>query len=278
MRSTYRNAVWVDNDGEFLGINLGADFCAEHEWGIKELKRQFGIDSDKMGIEKRAITKLVEDNFLLDTKGKYGTLIFARSINYYVDKEDQRKDLFKRWLPSHLLKQGETEITGAWDEGSFGIRVIGKENKAKLMELHKAIYNKDAIIMLGKFSDNPFENAGLMILIKSKLPKSFTDAAMEADLDSKKLQEADLATGIKAKLEKAGKRWMALSPRWIADARKANSKHPVQYWLNPFDQQNNEYGWYTVEELELWAQDKGPIIEHSKTFKDGHHPVQRSAS
>lgn len=33
------------------------------------------------------------------------------------------------------------------------------------------------------------------------------------------------------------------------------------YWLNPTEQQANESGWYSVEDLMLWAENKGPIIK-----------------
>lgn len=265
MRST-NNAEFITDGDTFIGINLGADFTAEHEWGIKELKGKLGIDGSKMGIERRTVTHITEPDLSINLKGKYGILLYDNNVSYYHDKPEIMTDMVKRWLPTYKHRDGQEAVTGSWDEGSFGIRVTGAENKERLKELHKALFNKDAVVMLGKFGNNPFENSGLMILIKSRLPKEFSDRLMEADTDAKKLADADKATGIKKKLEKAGKRWMALSPRWISDQSK--SKHPVMYWLNPFDQRNNQYGWYTVEDLELWAQDKGPIIENSDAKKE----------
>jgi hypothetical protein len=31
------------------------------------------------------------------------------------------------------------------------------------------------------------------------------------------------------------------------------------YFLNPMRQQENNFGWFTVEELEQWMEGKGPI-------------------
>ena len=49
----------MDED-KFVGISLGYDFTAEHEWGIADMKRLFGIPEPtkkNMGIACRTITK-----------------------------------------------------------------------------------------------------------------------------------------------------------------------------------------------------------------------------
>ena len=43
-------------DDKLVGFNLGADFCAEHEWGIKGIVREFGVDGNKVGIDGRMVT------------------------------------------------------------------------------------------------------------------------------------------------------------------------------------------------------------------------------
>jgi len=35
------------------------------------------------------------------------------------------------------------------------------------------------------------------------------------------------------------------------------------YWLNPMEQKIHNYGWFTVEDLLLWAENKGPIPKTS---------------
>ena len=54
-------AIITSEDGkEFLGIALGYDYCAEHEWGIKEIKQRFAIpeaSKKNMGVASRSITK-----------------------------------------------------------------------------------------------------------------------------------------------------------------------------------------------------------------------------
>jgi hypothetical protein len=63
---------------------------------------------------------------------------------------------------------------------------------------------------------------------------------------------------LEKKLREAGKKWFALSPRWATE--KHNTEHSVVFWLNPMEQRTNNSGLYTVEELLLWAENKGPIV------------------
>ena len=93
----------------------------------------------------------------------------------------------------------------------------------------------------------------------------------DADKDAKRLQKADLKTGVKKKLEKAGKRYFACSPKWANEIKstadgKIETKHDVIYWLNPMEQNIHNFGWYTVEDLEEWIEDKGkvPMTEEQK--------------
>jgi hypothetical protein len=92
----------------------------------------------------------------------------------------------------------------------------------------------------------------------------------QKDEDRINLHEAAKATGIEEKVCAAlksdfgGKPFYALSPSW---KNKQNTKHKVVFWLNPTDQQKNNYGWFTVEELEQWIEGKGPIPMKKKKAK-----------
>lgn len=69
-----------------------------------------------------------------------------------------------------------------------------------------------------------------------------------------KLASDFAATGVEAKLKAAGKRWYALSPRRFDDGR-------LMAWLNPMEQHEYNYGWFSIADLEMWAQGKGPVIK-----------------
>jgi len=148
------------------------------------------------------------------------------------------------------------------------------------MNCLKHLRKKDiAICFAGK--NNPFANNGLCIIIVSKIPKQITDQMYEADESYFNLCVEDEKTGINDRLKKRVEKWqkenegksswdcphwnyMALNPRFIdpKDTKTLeNTKYPIMYWLSPEHQDINNYGWYTVEQLDEWIDLKGPIVE-----------------
>jgi len=250
----------IEENGVFVGFGLGADFTAEHEWGIKGLRRDLGMNSNKIGLERRTITVLPENRYRAYLKGKEPTLVF---LSHRVWDSEDEKEVKKHIMKNHELSlYGDKDLMGAWSDSDFGIKVTAQYRK-HLTELHEAFLRKDIAIFLGGGTGNPFENAGLMVVIASRVPEEGKKLLREGDLNYQALQKADDATGIKSKLYKAGKQYFALSPKW-ADFFKDpdythKTKHKVIYWLNPMEQHVNNSGYFTVEELELWADNKGPI-------------------
>lgn len=43
MRRAYNSSTWRDDSNNVIALNLGSDYCAEHEWGIKPLQDRLGI-------------------------------------------------------------------------------------------------------------------------------------------------------------------------------------------------------------------------------------------
>lgn len=248
-------------NADFFGVSLGADFVAEHEWGIKNLTDALGIKKEGLGIEKRRVTNgeivhMLGDDNLYVTARCYGQKKTVEELNA-VNEWSFRNE----------------ETVAAWDEEGFLIRT--KTEQGKLKELYEALKNGNAAVWLGggKF----LENAGLNVCIIDKVPAHLKELMQNSDEDSRKLKEEAEKTGIKKKIDEKNDAWRkykevecgrtvyeqpphgyyALSPAWINVTRK--SKHKVMFWLNPANQGKNNYGWFTVEELELWLQNKGPI-------------------
>ena len=170
----------------------------------------------------------------------------------YYRKDDLKitKDDISGWeLYTYRLE--EKGITTAWDEKSFAILVTDKY-KDELKELYEAFLNLD--VAVGIAPSEAFKNGGLKFCIKSRLPEETIQAIKDDDLDYIALQEAAEKTGIKKILEKAKCRYYALSPRW-----KDDDKKEVIFWLNPMEQDKNNFGWFTVEDLKDWAKGKGKI-------------------
>lgn len=265
MRRGYHDPGWLKDDNSiFIGVNLGWDFTAEHEWGIKDTYYALGISDDPnvIGIERRRITKVPEGCLRFLKEKKSSALIFQRS--WY--EERKIKD-----FPDLSLLMNE-EFAAAWSGDDFGIHVAGEYNIACLKQLHQSILEKDVAIWLG--GRQAFGNSGLCLAIISRIPEKHKEEMVNADIAAKKLQEASDATGIVQKIDELNKksenRWnqpcgyYALRPSWVREDFKNKTKHEVIYWLNPAEQQKNQFGWYTVEELELWLEGKGPVKEMRK--------------
>ena len=86
MRRGRDNGFLYDTDGTTLtGVNLGADYCSEHEWGIKGIQASFGIelaDDKKLGLEKRTITTLPASPDLIFVKSKKSAVLYFRRVGY----------------------------------------------------------------------------------------------------------------------------------------------------------------------------------------------------
>ena len=231
-----RDCGIVIHEGVFVGFCLGADYCAEHEWGIKGIRREYGIDPEKDGFEGRKITQLPE-HFKYDDKKnmisstRYGSL--------------------GELIPLERLKDWGEDMSGAWDEGTFAVVVVD-EYKEQLKELAEAFKRHDIVVTIG--GRQAFANGGLNLLIYSRIPKEVKDDAVKESRKHNELLKAVKKTGIEETLKKAGKRYFALSPKW-----KDYEKKEIMYWLNPMEQDIHNYGWYTLEDLKLWAKNKGPI-------------------
>jgi hypothetical protein len=138
MRKGMKPEVYKEN-GKLYGFNLGADFVAEHEFGIRKLKDILGVDmpikekkkclwqrifsssnvptTPSLGVDKRTITKFPEECILFGkvrAKNKsYWALICER--NSYEPKLNvetlKRCNIYPNYDTPHIFS--------AWDEESF---------------------------------------------------------------------------------------------------------------------------------------------------------------
>lgn len=280
MRRGREGKIWKDDETEkVIAITLGADFCAEHEWGIKGIKQMLGLKdldvpdlnlglTDKIleflkikrtgpiGLDRMKQTLDIKVLHNLDTKGlketsgwgkdkkKHTLWGFAVVDSWYQDRWD-----FKENLRENYYNPEREELIGYWREKDFAVLL---EDRSIVEEFVEAFAKKDIAVWVG--ASGPFRNGGLIIAIASRLPADFVQEMRESDLDAIELQRAAARTGIHAKLKRAHLRYFALSPRWSDENKK-----DVKFWLNPYDQTNNNSGWYTVEDLKQWIVGQGPI-------------------
>lgn len=160
------------------------------------------------------------------------------------------------------LELGETEPTKrdynyftstSWGDDSFCIEVWGTERVKALKQIYEALINGRCTISLSG-SENPFAGSGLCFTLIDMLSTDHKVEVLQSDLQYKRLIETFEATGIEKKLKEAGKHWYALSPRFDKNGE-------LKAWLNPQEQSKYTHGWFSIEELSLWAENKGPVLK-----------------
>lgn len=263
MKKTVLNKEWLFNEqGEFCGVDLGSEFCTEHESGIDLIKAAFNMD----GIVKKKVTKIFglpirtkdEPNFgisarLINTIPKqfvHGIAGKHRFIGFY-------DSMFAKWIDTlvkdairDLRLRKSTEFVAYWCDRGF---LIVSDDQNKIIQLREAFYAGNIAIFMG--NSGFISNKGLVIALATKLDRKVTDAMQDMDKSYYELNKKVEATKIHDRLEQAGKSFYALSPRWNDD------KTDVVYWLNPAEQKIHNYGWFTLADLEAWINDEGPIMK-----------------
>lgn len=255
MRRGIFDRKWIMDGETFVGVSFGSDYCAEHEWGIKDIREDF--DVRKSVIEKRLLgLKTVEVQLYgIDVRMIHNNRVsfFEQNGTYLLGYTDGNpeflKSLFK--TESSYLDRAAEGFLGLWDGRSFAL--ISKD-KEKMFALRDAFSELDIAIFMG--ASEVFSNgSGLNLCIASKIPKVVTDGMRESDMSAHNLRIAADKTGIEDRLHKGKCRYYALSPRW----KSGSNKTEVVFWLNPVEQQTNNYGEFTVAELDQWINGEGPI-------------------
>jgi hypothetical protein len=300
MRKASQDNGLIVIDDKFIGISLGHDYCAEHEWGIENMRRRFGIkdgSSKCMGVDNRTISKNINNLVFKEEtykKVKYALLYTGYSFrtlgesqeNIPRDIKDYKKDITwnMEWQQRNPPKEGrepKDPIVTAWDEEGFGVGVMGEKEVQYLKDLYEAFQNLNiAIAVINLMPNNPFSNNSLSILIADRLPLSIKINMYAADkehYDRVDYEEKIGMTKIKAKYgNKNGHNkknyFMACSAKWInyddAEARERRkkelkTKYDIQYWVNYSDDDNN-HGYYTVEEIREWLTGSKKLTEIRK--------------
>jgi len=281
MRRGRDGEVWKDEEGKLIAVNLGADFCAEHEWGIKGIRSKLKIpEKPDVDLGRSALDFIknffgVKQPVGLETRTMRSGLelvtnLGEKPVSYTsTDYKTKKKTTFKFWgITTYKPWSGSVDWKGyvewydperepfisQWDEGHF---MILSQDKDLIQELYDAFKEGDIAVWIG--GSGPFKNGGLTLAIASRLPQDFRDEMSSVDRDQLEIKKSAFETGIHKKLKEADKKYFALSPRW-----KDKDKKEVVFWLNPYDQQNNNFGWYSANDLEEWIEGKGPIPKNKK--------------
>ena len=241
-----------DEEENIIGVNLGFDWCAEHECGIKSLQQNFGLKMEKkLGFNARRNIKMPEG--LEYCEKDTAALIYQSFYFTSTDKEWQLENVINDVLKLY----GDQEVAAAWDESSFGVNVT-LEHKDVLNGLYHAFRKKNGIIMLSGRS-SPFANNGLLLVDYTKIPAKEKKRFWQADKDfrdeQKLFRKLEKESGVYELLKAKGKEFFALS------IKRLDENGEPRWWLNPREQDIYKLGWYTTEELKLWAYNRGPVIK-----------------
>lgn len=284
MREGRMNQGWIMEGDRFVGVSLGADHCAEHEWGIARLHRLLGVPAKaRAGIARRtvksadidpAVLTLHEDGeyIAIICRTRYGGEPDCNKLTALVATDhlpcSPRFTIPKKRKEKPTLDP-EWEFSAAWREDAFML-LAHSRFADQVRALHAAALRNDLAVFVGGTS-NPFDRGGLILCIVSEVPAKYLKQMRDADLDRDRLEKAAKKSGIHAVLKAGNKDYFALSPRWFSEGAwggrpvgPAKSKYPVMFWLNPSKQDVYAAGWYTVEELQQWAKDQGPVFKANR--------------
>ena len=235
--------------GRIWGISLGHNFCAEHEWGITPIQRSFGIADDisVYGIKRRKITRVPKAGLRWVERGGRSGILFE--ILWYASEEEAIKNLWNQ-LSLGTAKPG---LATAWDESSFLVTSDDPGEVWFLRELHGRFGKKDVVIGLLR----TFVGVNFLLAIASLIPPGIRKSWEEADRENHKVQKEFKKSGIEKLLRDRGKRYFALGPRHAKDGS-------LEFWLNPMEQDDNNFGWFKLEDLREWAEGGGRIPKKAK--------------
>lgn len=264
MRRAYHDTQWMnDENGQCIGLILGYDFCAEHEFGVGGIHCKFKMkEGIPIGLADRAVQTVPEglyfEKFAMKPQDRRRKAFEVAMLAFNAYPYDQARFIeYAKGETTFYGEPGKKDISTAWGQDDFCVLVRGEENIRRLERLHQAFLEKDIVIST-PMVEGFLRNGGLSFGILSVIPQADKDRILAQDEANARLMKAVEDCGIHAKLDAAGKRFYALSPAWAENEEEG----ALKFFLNPSEQKNYNHGWFRLDELEAWCDNKGPVISH----------------
>lgn len=264
MRQGLQDVGFIESvEGEVIGVNLGWDFAAEHEWGIRRITKDFGLLLEKdYGFESRKNTIVPEGLELY--KGPKTTVL--QYLLYRRGPLTKEKNISRE-----LSIYGNNEISGAWSDLDFGARVI-KKRSSVLEMLYSAFQENNGVILHGG-KQEPFSNNGLLLLNYALIPEDWKEEARKTDREGREhtahLKQLERESGVLEKLAQAGKK--QYSDFNYLGVDKVDKEDNPLWWLNGG---NGIFGIYSTHDIIDWIEGKGKAItdaEERKREREASH-------
>jgi hypothetical protein len=266
------NAQLVFENGKLLAVATGSDACTEHECGSKPLQAALctQVETDQAIISALRQGKTVRYPDLAESKriikapanlrateihlGAEPEFIFGLSE---IPLENHKEDLnFFRGSSRSTI---DPNVAGAWDEGSFALRVRGREYVEAAKEFYSEL-RRGNVAFGGLFFQRPGRVLAGVILVnlrhltaEDKISIGMAQQKYESSLRLKARDESRAIGQEMTKLMGTTSHFGFLWPLW-----KDPEESEVVYGLNPgYGVKANYYGPYTREKLIDWAKAKG---------------------
>ncbi len=266
-------------DGVAVGVHLAPNGVGQHSMGIDWLLRRIGaVDADAYGLREfdghvvRSMPEWTrrdvshEERLSLDVGPRPKRFSSTSSILCVEGSVEHALGETVRYSPNSV-------VTGAWDDSSFAVRGWDDEGRRIVDMLQEALETLDVAVWVS--GDIDFGHGHFCVVRRSTLPDATVRAFDDDVAASRRLHDAAAATGIHERLAGIGpmtplgrmRSYYALSPAWIDAETARRSLHPVKFFLNPAEQDRNNFGWFTVEELDQWIAGQGPIPKNPRKGK-----------
>jgi len=287
MRNSWMQLDLIRLDDETpCGISLGADYCCEHERGIRPLAIALGCGhAGDRGLSQFLAKPICPDNPRVSLyEHNKSTKKIAAETRLTISKWPQHATELadpkcqESRLPAAWVKNGicDQPLAAAWDDEELCVRAFGETERQVVRDLHAAALSGDLLLSVSGNGGNPFGRGGLCLTILSRIPQSIHRAFEEREDNHLKLEAAAEATGIADSLRLAQRRYFALAPEWSSKFKtiirrapdeenksiiKPETSYEVMFFLNPQGQEKYNSGWFTVEELIAWTHNQGPVMK-----------------
>jgi len=299
MRRSFNGSFWRNEAGEIIAVNLGADYCAEHEWGISGIQSKLNIKSipnfsNSVVPSKDKIKKIEE--LLANKKGKLLGLA-ARKMNLHESEERTRYEKYEvldnlnsRGLNVDVYEKGKHKSTSKTKVWGICMRSSYLFANNEMDWKHYAGWvTRESQEVIANWSSDEF----CFMVEDKQVIVDMVDAFKRGDIavwvgSSGPFQNGGLIVAIASRLpqdfvedmlkndEDTLRLHLTAQKTGIYEMLKKadknyfalsprwndqNGKRDVVFWLNPREQDKYNFGWFSAKELRQWANNEGPVIK-----------------